>query len=70
MLNNFEKARKSKRIRLVDIAELIGVKYQTVSEKINGKSSFKLDEVLLISKTYFPEYKIEYLFKDDEQEEL
>lgn len=66
MLRNFEKIRKEKRIRLIDIAQLIGVKYQTVSEKINGKSAFRLDEVFKISETFFPEYKIEYLFKEDE----
>ncbi|MTD40105.1 helix-turn-helix domain-containing protein [Erwinia sp. CPCC 100877] len=66
MLRNFENIRREKGIRLVDIAQLIGVKYQTVSEKINGQSTFKLDEVLKISETFFPEYKIEYLFSDDD----
>lgn len=67
MLSNFERARKEKKIRLIDICELIGIKkHQTISEKINGTSTFRLDEVLKISEHFFPEYRIEYLFKDDE----
>lgn len=62
MLENFEKARRDKGITLVDIADLIGVRYQTISDKINGISSFKFEEALAIQEKFFPEYDLAYLF--------
>lgn len=62
MLENFEKIRKENGVTLVDIADLIGVKYQTVSEKINGSSSFKFEEALAIQEKFFPEYDLVFLF--------
>ncbi|HBC6514782.1 TPA: XRE family transcriptional regulator, partial [Enterococcus faecalis] len=38
MLDNLEKARQEKNISLVSMATVLGVKYQTLREKINGTS--------------------------------
>lgn len=69
MLKNFETLRQQKKISLVDIADTLQVRYQTVSDKINGESDFKFGEALLIKEKYFPEYNIEYLFAKEEENE-
>lgn len=67
MLSNLEDVRKQKKVSLVDIADLLEVRYQTVSDKINGISDFKFGEALLIKNQFFPEYEIEYLFSREKQ---
>ncbi|WP_421429888.1 hypothetical protein [Lactiplantibacillus plantarum] len=54
MLNNLNNVRKEKNVSLVDIADLLNVRYQTVADKINGKSSFKFTEALKIQEKFFP----------------
>ncbi|MGV3042813.1 XRE family transcriptional regulator [Staphylococcus rostri] len=65
MLSNLEKVRKQNNVTLVDMADLLGVRYQTVSDKISGLSDFKFGEALLIKNTFFPEYEIEFLFSTE-----
>lgn len=66
MLSNLQKVRKSKDVSMKQIANLLGVRIATVSDKINGKSNFTFDEALKIQKVFFPEYTLEYLFKKAE----
>ena len=44
MLKNFNDIRKEKKVSLVDLADLLEVRYQTVADKINGVSDFKFGE--------------------------
>ncbi|HHW5057352.1 TPA: XRE family transcriptional regulator [Staphylococcus aureus] len=67
MLKNFNDIRKDKKVSLVDLADLLGVRYQTIADKINGVSDFKFGEALLIKNKFFPEYEIEYLFEKEKQ---
>ncbi|WP_424349967.1 helix-turn-helix domain-containing protein [Latilactobacillus sp. 5-91] len=62
MLTNLEKVRKEKEVTLNQIGRLLGVRYQTVSEKIKGSTTFGFDEALLVKDTFFPEYDLIYLF--------
>ena len=48
MLKNFNDIRKEKKVSLVDLADLLEVRYQTVADKINGVSDFKFGEALII----------------------
>ena len=43
-MKNIELVRKEKNVSLVDIADLLGVRYQTVRSKINGNSDFTFRE--------------------------
>ena len=52
-------------IKQTDIAELLGIRNVTVSKKMNGKSTFDIDEAFLIKKTFFPNLSLDYLFSDD-----
>lgn len=67
MLYNLEKVRKEKNVSLVDMADLLGVRYQTVADKIHGISEFKFGEALKVKNAFFSEYDIEFLFAKDEQ---
>ncbi|WP_274316312.1 helix-turn-helix domain-containing protein [Staphylococcus hyicus] len=69
MFANLEKVRKDKGVSLVDIADLLGLRYQTVSDKINGASDFKFGEAIKIKNKFFPEYEIVYLFSRDDSED-
>ncbi|MGX0147366.1 XRE family transcriptional regulator [Staphylococcus hominis] len=69
MLKNFNDIRKEKKVSLVDLADLLEVRYQTVADKINGVSDFKFGEALLIKNKYFPEYDIEYLFEKEKEQQ-
>lgn len=66
---NLDKVRKEKNVTLVEMADLLGVRYQTISEKIDGKSDFKFGEALKIQEEFFPEYEIKFLFKNRPEEE-
>ena len=68
MLNNLETARETKKITLAQIGALLGVRYQTVSDKIRGISGFSFDEAAMIRRTFFPEYDLEYLFAKEQEE--
>ncbi|EHJ07672.1 helix-turn-helix domain-containing protein [Staphylococcus simiae] len=69
MLKHFDDIRKEKKVSLVDLADLLGVRYQTVADKINGVSDFKFGEALLIKNEFFPEYDIEFLFAKDKEKQ-
>lgn len=65
MYRNLFNAMKQKNITSTQIAELLGVRLATVSDKINGKSRFYFEEAMKIKKVFFPEFEIEYLFDFD-----
>lgn len=53
-------------IKQADIAKVLGIREVTVSKKMNGKSTFDIDEAFLIKKTFFPNLSLDYLFSDTE----
>ncbi|MDQ0254892.1 plasmid maintenance system antidote protein VapI [Evansella vedderi] len=55
-------------ISMVDIAELLNVRYATVNDKVNGKYRFYYDEALKIKEAFFPNCTLEYLFENDNEQ--
>jgi hypothetical protein len=55
------------KVTVGEIADLLGVRYGTVSDKLNGRSRFFLDESMAIKDKYFPGCTVEYLFEKDKQ---
>ena len=47
----------------------IDIKYSTLLDKMNGRSDWKRKEMFSIKKEYFPDKKMEYLFKKEDTEE-
>lgn len=63
MLKNFNDIRKEKKVSLVDLADLLEVRYQTVADKINGVSDFKFGEALLIKMNIFQSMTLNIFWK-------
>ena len=70
MQKNLERIRKEKGVSLVDIADLLNLKTQTIREKIDGKSDFKFGEALIIKNAFFKEYDITFLFSNEESSDF
>lgn len=49
-------------IKQIELANLLNVREATISEKINGKYAFDIDEALKIKNEFFQNISIEYLF--------
>lgn len=49
-------------ITLEEVASLLGIHRNTVSNKINGDSSFSIEEATTLRNAYFKGMPIEYLF--------
>lgn len=61
---NIEAVRIEKEVALVDIADFLGIKSQTVRDKINGTYPFKFDEAVKVQQKFFPEYDLKFLFSE------
>lgn len=53
-------------ITIEEIARIIGVHRNSASNKINGPSSFSIEEAMAIKSKFFPDLDYKYLFKTDE----
>ena len=62
--NNFLNVMKSEKVTFAQLGALLGCRYQTVSDIVNGetKGGFLYDDAILIQKVFFPKYNHEYLF--------
>lgn len=65
MYANLHDALKRKNISLKKYAEFLGVTEKTVQNKIQGQTEFTLSEVDKTLSFLFPEYTLNYLFKQD-----
>ena len=54
-----------KRVTQVDLAELLGLHIDTIGKKINGESTFTIDEAEKIWRVYFSEMDFWWLFRTD-----
>lgn len=57
-----------KGITIEEVARFLGIHRNSVANKINGDSSFTIDEAFKIQKKYFPKLSLDYLFKKDRKE--
>ena len=56
-----------KDITIEEIAELLNIHRNSVSNKINKNASFTIEEAQKIWEKYFPEMEPKYLFAKDEK---
>ena len=66
---NIDEVRKRENVSIVDIADCLGVRSQTVSDKINGTYDFKFGEARKIRDTFFPKYDLVFLFSEKEEKQ-
>ncbi len=55
------------RITIEDLANFLGIHRNSVSNKLNGNSSFSIEESMAIQERYFPDKDLKYLFKKGEK---
>ena len=50
-------------ITIEAIAKLLGIHRNSAANKINGDSSFTIDEAITIQRSFFPKLTLRYLFE-------
>jgi len=60
---NAELARK--KLTVKSLSGITGINYESLKNKVNGKTEFKRSEMYLIKKDAFPEHSIDYLFAEN-----
>ena len=67
MHNNLRAEMARKGLTMSDLADLLGVRHATISDKINGKFRFYYDEAVKIKNAFFPDLSLEYLFENEDK---
>jgi plasmid maintenance system antidote protein VapI len=62
MFPNLRAEMARKNIKCITLAETLGISYDSVINKINGKTEFTRVEIFKIRDTFFPDLSLEYLF--------
>ena len=57
-----------KDITIEEVSKLLGIHRNSVANKLNGESSFSIEEAFAIHNKYFPALSMDYLFSTDETE--
>lgn len=65
MLSNLKSVLDNKGITIRAFAKVLEVDERTIQNKIKGRTPFTYPEVLTAKKELFPEYDMEYLFRDE-----
>ena len=60
-----EMARKN--IKSTVVAEVLGISYDTMSNKMTGKSDFTRTEIFKIRDEFFPNLTLDYLLETEER---
>ena len=65
MYRNFLTAMKDEGVPFAQIGSLLGCRYQTVSDTVNGetKKGFYHEDAVMIRNVLFPKYDLDYLFQ-------
>ena len=59
-----------KKISIEEMADFLGIHRNSVANKINGSSSFSIEESVKIQEKYFPELGLKYLFSRDQHPDM
>lgn len=54
-----------RKIKKYKVAQELGIHVNSFRSKLNGKTSFSIDEAIQIQETFFPDLEIKYLFGRD-----
>lgn len=55
-------------ITIEAIAKLLGIHRNSAANKINGDSSFTIDEAITIQRSFFPKLTLRYLFEKESED--
>lgn len=54
-------------IKVEDVANVLNIHRNSASNKINGDTSFSIEEAVKVKDTYFPDLSLKYLFEKAEE---
>lgn len=63
MYNNLKFEMKKRKVSNRDLMKALKISYQSISNKICGRTSFKIEEAIEIRNLFFPFMGLEYLFE-------
>lgn len=63
---NLKAEMAKKGVSIENLSKVLGMHRNSVSNKINGTTSFSIEEAEKIHNTFFPEKKLLYLFEKNE----
>ena len=66
--SNLKGEMAKKGITIEAISKLLGIHRNSAANKINGDSSFTIDEAIAIQRNFFPKLTLRYLFEKGELE--
>lgn len=65
MYTNLIAKMKEKKVSKRDIQKLLGIHYNSISNKFSHRTCFTIDEAVKIQECFFPECELGKLFKAD-----
>ncbi|MDR7870346.1 MAG: helix-turn-helix transcriptional regulator [Tissierellaceae bacterium] len=65
MFPNLRAEMARKNIKAANLAEVLNISYDSVSNKMNGKTDFTRAEIFKIRDNCFPDLMLEYLFETE-----
>ena len=68
MYKNLRSAMAQKGVTIEAISRLLNVHRNTIQNKLDGESDFTIEQAFLITDVMFPEYKLAFLFRNDEEQ--
>lgn len=66
MLHNLISELAIKKITKKKLSDETGISQRALYDKMNGRTEFTLDEMLIIRDTFFPDLTLDYLFEIEE----
>lgn len=57
-----------KGVTIEEVSKLLGIHRNSVANKLNGDSSFTIEEAFKVHDVYFPQMSLNYLFETEEKE--
>jgi hypothetical protein len=67
MFSNIDAELARKKLSYKDLSKLTDIKYDTLVNKLSGKTEFKLSEMKLVQSKCFPEFPLEVIFQEQSQ---
>ena len=68
MYRNMMMIMGQKGISMEAMAVVLNIHRNTMANKISGKSEFTYEEASLLCQTFFPEYRLSYIFRRDTED--
>ena len=65
---NLRKVMSEKNVSIEAVAGVLGLHRNSVRNKLTGESTFTIQEGFTLKRNLFPEYDLEYLFSENNQE--